>query len=593
MYRGNRNKIKKNLEEDTHTVKHDEHINKNNTNNKIEHKNDFSDDPDSFIYNDNVEYTKVKDTIDDSVNVHKKPMSIDMPLTDNEIEAKKEAEKKEAIEKKEFERKALNDLCLKSRDDGTTVAVVDKEWKTNTLEDDALMAYQLEVSTNTYKDLSDYYSVFAQPFSSYVPQLYTSGDIVFNENTISFEYSATDPNFINTTKYTRAQYVSQEGAEGEEDTMSGMLVAGDMILFKINTNYGSATSGTADSNYVKFNIGFYINEVMTKVDNVETVQSKIKTGILEKPSTVEMYEGDTEILSTAKDTHGNVYVIKQRKKLQDVTNFIQKETITPLEGPSYVTFRKVEPTNMSTFDRVQPVQNYEDCFRCNRLKFSNRYGADMLTEPHPDLSGDVVLPDKFPKEDSGTTKDDIKPFDCYVKGYFVVYRVAKTVDGAITSANDFISQTYSFEMNEYSHMQCYTDATSSNHLMFKTEWFTADLTGKTLYLNKYNQNITAPFCATGGFFKTNCIDDTKTPNGNVFTISSGSSDGDTADTYGTDKLGFAIYSQILFTGTDKNYQTILEALGEEPLDEEEDELVKSQKVSEVIRSKKTTGCCIV
>ena len=591
MYRANRNRFRRNAN-DTGTETQPSHdsstdssttANSSTVNNTVNNSadNNTADNNRTVNHKDDTakcigkECTPVKETIDDSVRAHKHTAAIEMPLTDDKARAKETNDRKDALEKKALDKKVLDTLTAQSHG-AVPTGLLDKSLLTTTLSDDALMAYKLVSGSSNYM-FHDYYSAFSNPFHEYVCGLYQSGDISYKNITIDFGSS----NYTNTTLYKRAQY----------NGSTGMLVAGDMILFTIET----ALTGDDAGQYARFNVGFYINEVMTKDDNdVQTVQSKIKTGILEKPSPTVLYEGGTDVLSTAKDTNGNVYVVKKNKTVSDVTTFLQ--TVTKPGDTPYETLDILEPTNMSeSTGQINTNPNYENRFKNNRLEFSSRYGADMLTVPHPSASGDVVLPDSFPSEDNVEgTKDNIKTFDCYVKGYFFVYRVGvkEGVTPSVTSLSDSITQTYSFEMNEYSHMQC---EVKTDYVILKTDWFTANIPTSTgadnkLYLNKYNSNITAPFCATGGFFTTNCTDDN---NNNIFTIETLDSDDNDDDKVkiGSKFIGFSILSQNKFIG-DQNYQVIMETLGEEPL-VDVDDVVKSQHVSNAIKSRKSTGCCIV
>lgn len=591
MYRANRNRFRRNAN-DTGTAAQPSHGSStdsstanntanntvdNSTDNNITNNNSTVHHKDETVKCIGKECTPVEEKIDDSISAHKHTAAIEMPLTDDQVRAKETNDRKDKLEKKAIDKKALDTLNTPSHGDVPT-GLLDRDLLTTTLSDDALMVPSFKSGSETYT-LYDYYSAFGSPFHEYACSLYQSGDISYKTITIDFGSS----NYTNTTLYNRAQY----------NGSTGMLVAGDMILFTIAT----ALTGDDAGKYARFNVGFYINEVMTKDGNgVQTVQSKIKTGILEKPSPTVLYEDGTDVLSTAKDTNGNVYVVKKDKIVSDVTTFLQ--TVTKTGDTSYETLDILEPTNMSkSTGQINANPNYENRFKNNHLEFSSRYGADMLTVPHPSASGDVVLPDSFPSVDQdANTQNTIKTFDCYVKGYFFVYRVGvkESVTPPVASLSDSITQTYSFEMNEYSHMQCILENTGDATL--KTDWFTANIPTGTnaankLYLNQYNSNITAPFCATGGFFTTNCtdIDNTK----NIFTIEALNSSDSDSDKVNIDSkfLGFSIFSQNNFIG-DQNYQVIMETLGEEPL-VDVDDVVKSQHVSEAIKSKKSTGCCIV
>lgn len=590
MYRANRNRFRRNAndtgtaEQPSHGSSTDSSTANNTANNSTDNNTDNSTDNNTVNHKDETvkcigkECTPVEEKIDDSISAHKHKAAIEMPLTDDQVRAKKTSDRKDELEKKAIDKKALDTLNTPSHGDVPT-GLLDRNLLTTTLSDDKLMAPSFKSGSETYT-LYDYYSAFGSPFHEYACSLYQSGDISYKNITIDFGSS----NYTDTTLYNRAQY----------NGSTGMLVAGDMILFTIKT----ALTGDDAGKYARLNVGFYINEVMTKDGNgVQTVQSKIKTGILEKPSPTVLYEGGTEVLSTAKDTNGNVYVVKKDKIVSDVTTFLQ--TVTKTGDTPYETLDILEPTNMSkSTGQINANPNYENRFKSNHLEFSSRYGADMLTVPHPSASGDVVLPDSFPSVDNdASTKDNIKTFDCYVKGYFFVYRVGVKGDVTlpIASLSDSITQTYSFEMNEYSHMQCILENTVGTTL--KTDWFTANIPTSTsaenkLYLNKYNSNITAPFCATGGFFTTNCTDNN---NSNIFTIETLDSSVSNSDSdkvkFDSKFIGFSIFSQNEFIG-DNNYQVIMETLGEEPL-VDVDDVVKSQHVSEAIKSKKSTGCCIV
>lgn len=582
MYRGKR------TQKGTNTAAHSTEAAKN-----MVHK---VDDADAFIYKDNEDYgfdkaekktitveTKVKQTIDDSVNIRKSTMVIDMPITEEEAKQKEEDEKRQS----EGVREAIPS------------AIIDERLTTNVLSDDALMNYELESSSDTF-NLYDMYTAFQSNFSEYVVDLYQSGDIKYQATTIDFTKIN---DYKNTTLYNRAQYVhtSANEATGTAEVKKGMLVAGDMLLYRIKTTVGDKD--------VMFNVAFYINEVMVEQDEDKKVMSKIKTGILNKPDTTDFTTNGSDIMQSAIDTHGNVYIVKAGKTLEEINTYMKKETKSTPTG-DYEEIRNIEPTNMSKSvgpsSAPSDFKSTKDNFKYGHLFFDRGKGADMLTLPHPSATGSVVLPDSFPSEESGNT--EIMPFDCYVKGYFVIYRVGVKSDVTVplgSSAEidqDYISQTYSFEMNEYSHIQCYTD--SNNNVVLNTDWFsstlqTADMTGLNLYLNPYDSSITAPFCATGGFFTTNCTNSKTAPTTNVFTIRSG----DKNSINGSDKVvlnnndvGFCILSNQSFVGPN-SYKLVIEALKDqmdEPIfNEDDDELTKSTKVSKAIQETKGRSCTIV
>lgn len=588
MYRGKR------TQKGTNTAAHSTEAAKN-TVRKV-------DDADAFIYKDNEDYgfdkaekktitveTKVKQTIDDSVNVRKSTMVIDMPITEEEAKKKEEDEKRQS----EGVREAI------------PAAIIDESLTTNELSDDALMNYELESSSVTF-NLNDMYTAFQSNFSEYVVDLYQSGDIKYQATTIDF----TDiDKYTKTTLYNRAQYVftSANEATGTAEVKKGMLVAGDMLLYRIKTSHNFGTADAPDNHDVMFNVAFYINEVMVYQDGEQKVMSKIKTGILNKPATTDFTTNGSDIMQSAIDTHGNVYIVKAGKTLEEINTYMKKETKSTPTG-DYEEIRNIEPTNVSK--SVGPstapsdFKSTKDNFKYGHLFFDRGKGADMLTLPHPSATGSVILPDSFPSEESGNT--EIMPFDCYVKGYFVIYRVGVKSDitvplGSSAVINqDYISQTYSFEMNEYSHIQCYTD--SNNNVVLNTDWFTStlqttDMTGLNLYLNPYDSSITAPFCATGGFFTTNCTNSDRSVN--IFTVRSETKD----SMSGTDKVvlnnndvGFCILSNESFVGPN-SYNLVMEALKDqmdEPIfNEDDDELTKSTKVSKAIQETKGRSCTIV
>lgn len=590
MYRGKR------TQKSTNTAAHSTEAAKNTV-----HK---VDDADAFIYKDNEDYgfdkaekktitveTKVKQTIDDSVNIRKSTMVIDMPITEEEVKKKEEEEEKR---QSEGVREAIPS------------ALIDKKLTTNELSDDALMNYELE-SSSTKFNLNDMYTAFQSDFSEHVVKLYQSGDIKYKTTTI--EFTDIDTNYTNTTLYNRAQYVhtSADEATETEEVKKGMLVAGDMLLYRIKTTH---TFGKDDKD-VMFNVAFYINEVMVEQDGKQKVMSKIKTDILNKPATTDFTVNGSDVMQSAIDTHGNVYIVRAEKTLESIIAYMQKETTPPND---YEEVRNIEPTNMSKdagpSSAPSNFKSTKDNFKYGHLFFDRGNGADMLTLPHPSETGSVVLPDSFPIEDTDeSTSTTIKPFDCYVKGYFVIYRVGVKSDATLplgSSAKineDYISQTYSFEMNEYSHIRCYTN--SNNNVVLNTDWFsstlqTLNMTGLNLYLNPYDFSITAPFCATGGFFTTNCTDSKENPTTNVFTIRSetkGSMKGDDKVVLNNDKdVGFCILSNNSFVGPN-SYKLVMEALKDqmdEPIfNEDDDELTKSTKVSKAIQETKGRSCTIV
>lgn len=614
MYRGKR--LRRRHEE---TVKHED------TNKPVEEvkesNNNIHDDPDAFIYKENEDYgykkvdnkktvdkniddkkvdnkkvdkvdyeTKVKTTIDDSVNVHKKKMTIDKPLTKEDIDK---------LNKKELEDSPSREIVPTS--------ILDKTLLGNTLENDAMMVTTIQSGDNTF-NLYDFFQGYESTFSEYITKLYRSGKIKYKNITIDFSYKGSNnlDNYINTTLYDRAQYTfTEEDTEnGVEKVEKGMLVAGDILTYTIDTTNGKDSTGSDVSGNVRFNVAFYITEVKVVDSNEqETVTSKVKTGILDEPPETILSENGTDIISTAKDTNGNVYAIRKAKKLEDVSAFLQTETITPSGGTPYDTLRVLEPTNKSKFsyynNQYQP--NYGATLKDNHLFFSNKFGYDSLTAPHPDMTGSVILPDSFPSNPI-TANTEIQPFDCYVKGYFVVYRVgilstksAPIQETGYTMDTDYISQTYSFEMNEWSHLVCGKTTDATPKMIIQTDWFTSNITDKQLYLKPFNSNISAPFCGSDGWFRTNCTNSLNPPVNNVFGIASGDSIGtDVIST--TDKTGFCILSPKYFVGP-QNYKLIEEVLCDDSdqsiFDENDDEIVKSQKVSRSIQEKKSSGCCIV
>lgn len=604
MYRGKR--LRRRHEE---TVKHED------TNKPLEetkdNNNSIHDDPDAFIYKENEDYgdkkvdnkktvdkkvdqveyeTKVKTTIDDSVNVHKKKMTIDMPLTKEEVDK---------LNKKELENGPNREYI--------PTGILDKGIVGNTLANDAMMVTSIQSQSSTF-NLYDFFQGYGSTFSEYITKLYRSGKIKYKNVTIDFSYKDSNSldNYTNTTLYDRAQYTfTEEDTENSiEKVEKGMLVAGDILTYTIDTTNGKDSTGTAVSGNVRFNVAFYITEVKVKdSQGKETVTSKIKTGIIDEPPETILSENGTDIISTAKDTNGNVYAIRKGKTLEDVSAFLQTETVATATPP-YDTLRVLEPTNKSKFsyynNEYEP--NYGATFKDNHLFFSNKFGYDSLTAPHPDMTGSVILPDSFPSNPA-TANTEIQPFDCYVKGYFVVYRVGilstknpQKVEEGDAINTSYISQTYSFEMNEWSRIVCEKTTGATPKMIIQTDWFTSDITDKQLYLNPFNSNISAPFCGSDGWFRTNCTNSLNPLANNVFGIATITDVNNTDVISTTDKTGFCILSPNDFVGS-KNYQLIEEVLCDDSdqsiFDENDDEIVKSQKVSRSIQEKKSSGCCIV
>ena len=531
MYRGNR--VKKQIKHTEDTINHVEDI--------IEHKE------------------KEKETIDDSVRRTHKAV-IEMPLTDDDKKKHVQEEHKKELEKKAMAAKEMDILA------GRTTDIPQIE-TTRTLSNDNLK----DVTSDTWGTFTNFYTYNIYSSTTGVidyitKDFYESGDIQYKSTLVSFE------DYVNTTLYNRATY------KNSSDSDVGMLVAGDVLVFTTNVGY----------------MVFYVNEVMYKNDS-ENVASKINTGIQEKPATTVIMNGDSEVCQTAKDTHGNVYVMKKDKTIWDISPFLATETKQD-GSTSYIDYRALTATNVSKdSDVVKPDDDdFESVLRKYTLKYENRNGADCFMVANKPTYN-VTIPDSLPTENTSNTT--VQDFNCYIKGYFMVFQIRSSIPTGDNTTHVISPNTgytdiwkiYSFEINEYSPITC---STSSGTTTVSTNWFTATLSAaeNTITWNAVN-NVTgtAPFCATGGFYPTNV---------GSYTFMSGSDTTNPDVTYklsDSSYIGFAIWSAKGFTG-ENSFKMIYDYLVEDGVieeDEDEDEIMQSQKVSEAIKTQKTRGCAIV
>lgn len=100
---------------------------------------------------------------------------------------------------------------------------------------------------------------------------------------------------------------------------------------------------------------------------------------------------NAEILSTAKDTNGNVYTLKEGWKLGQVSKFL--------------TSNMLEPTNISTYSSSQKDPNYE----------SGNRGL-VLEKP---IESNVYKVQRHTSNIPAVSTGNLKAFTCYVKGFLV------------------------------------------------------------------------------------------------------------------------------------------------------------------------------
>ena len=227
----------------------------------------------------------------------------------------------------------------------------------------------LEASNNTYNFYS-FNEAFDVDLYKFVLKVFQTGDInirkrvgsTLQNRTLSFDAD----NYIETTTYDRAKIGSDS-----------VLVAGDILTFqcKIGTS-------TKDN----FDIAIFVTEVATGTEGNYTVTSSVKTGIMEKPPATTVTGEDETIVSTAFDTLGNAYVIRQKKTLTNVYPFLQ------IRESNFVT---IQPSNKSGgVDGVNPNNNFysmEQIFNDNNLRYLDSIkNPRMLILP---TASEVVLPE--------------------------------------------------------------------------------------------------------------------------------------------------------------------------------------------------------
>ena len=292
-----------------------------------------------------------------------------------------------------------------------------------------------------------------EAFKNLVLSIFQPGEIIIKNNpkdpdnpdtTLKFESS----NYIETTYYERAK-------RNVSNTVENILVAGDLITFEIELK-------NENNSDVKHNLdmAIFITEVATELNGEYFVESSIKTGVKERPSSTTIDLADPIILSTMKDTLGNSYVIKSKVDLAKIGVFLEKK------DNNYVT---IAPTNMSKrSDSINYNPNFSDIndiFDRNQLHY-----VDSLRNPRMVIlptATEVDLPNSFPKQSADENDTTIKQFDCHVKGLIMFNRI-----GSTSESTDYILQNMNFDMFDYNEIKVFTE---NGALKISLPWLDASL----------------------------------------------------------------------------------------------------------------------
>lgn len=357
-------------------------------------------------------------------------------------------------------------------------------------------------------DIKDYETVYTnQSIVEFITAIFESCDIKYFEDTLDFGYS--NGKYIDTTHYDRAK-VTNEGVT------TSVLVAGDILVFTMEST----------ESHPSFNLVFYITEVMVKDGETNKVLSKLDTGLLNKPDTFTYTYENNEICQWITDVFGNVYSLKPEVKVSDIVDYLTFDDDDA---------KHLNPTNASKSNGLKEdydSDNFESVFGRRRMKYDKFKDAYVSTESNPSR---VVLPKEFPAVDNnGSTKDKLKEFDCYIKGYFMVLRI-----GYISySENNNNIYCNTFEITEYNEIK--TVLNSSEVTGIVTSWLNYDTSNSKLTMNEMNSEVAdgiPPFVLSGGFFPNNIYSQTGTSefdtplSENIFTVSN-----------------FKIYSPSFFVG---------------------------------------------
>ena len=296
--------------------------------------------------------------------------------------------------------------------------------------------------------------VLNENFKSFVPLIFQTGDIIIKKDGKTETLEFDNGSYTDTTYYSRAKRKISNKTES-------ILVAGDLITFEC----------IVDATH-RFDLAILITEVAIKLgtNQVYSIESSIKTGVMEKPPATTIYAGRTTVLSTMKDTLGHAYVVKKDIDLSKLDVFLEKN---PDE-----TYKTLVPTNMSTNDdnSINYHPNFtsiDDIFDTNRLHYEDSMrNPRMVVLP---TATDVDLPNSFP-EPNDTDDQTIKPFDCYVKGLIMINRFGVPItctDITKVSEDEILLQNMNYDMFDYNEIKVYTD--TDDQIKFEMPWLTGIL----------------------------------------------------------------------------------------------------------------------
>ena len=171
----------------------------------------------------------------------------------------------------------------------------------------------------------------------------------------------------------------------------------------------------------KVAISFYVVEVYNKTNNrivyndgceVTAENGIVLGGNYNSDAPITYNDTNSTYMSTAKDTHGNVYVLKKNTMLSNVIKYLHVDSDN--EPAS------IEPTNMSeATGKYNDNPNYE----CGEREF-------ILEKP---IESYVVKKESKANNIPDKTGNSLCAFSCYIRGFLIFN--TNTIDSSVTTDN--------------------------------------------------------------------------------------------------------------------------------------------------------------